>query len=144
MNTPVSKITDVLGGEKVLGRPVSSLHELREAVVQGLPKRAVSHVAKAVALDAKQQRALIHGIVPEATYKRRRDRLSLVESEKTERVARIAAMAFDIFSEADARAFLTASHPMLGGDTPIEAAQTDLGAREVEAILRAIEFGLPV
>jgi putative toxin-antitoxin system antitoxin component (TIGR02293 family) len=142
--TSVAKIVDVLGGEKVLGRRLGTLHDLREAVLEGLPKRSVSHVAKAVAHGPKEQRTVIHRIVPEATYKRRRDRLSMAESERTERVARIAAMAFEVWGEEDGRAFLANPHPMLGGETPLEAAATDLGAREVEAILRAIEFGLPV
>jgi putative toxin-antitoxin system antitoxin component (TIGR02293 family) len=142
--TPVAKIADVLGGEKILGRRLGTLHDLREAVVQGLPKRSVSHVARAVAQGSKEQRTVIYRIVPEATFKRRRDRLSVVESERTERVARIAAMAFDVWGEEDGRAFLSNPHPMLGGETPLEAAATDLGAREVEAILQAIEYGLPV
>jgi putative toxin-antitoxin system antitoxin component (TIGR02293 family) len=101
-------------------------------------------MAKLVARDPKQQRNLVHRIVPEATFKRRRDRLSLAESERAERIARIAAMAFEVWGEEDARAFLSNPHPMLDGETPLEAAATDLGAREVESILRAIEFGLPV
>lgn len=142
--TAVFKIADVLGGEKVLGRRLGTLRELREAVIGGLPKRSVSHLAKAVASDPKEQRTVIHRIVPEATYKRRRDRLSPAESERTERVARIAAMAFEIWGQEDGRAFLASPHPMLADETPLEAAATDLGAREVEAILRAIEFGLPI
>lgn len=142
--TSVAKIADVLGGEKVLGQRLDNVQDLRAAVGHGLPKRSVSHVAKAVSLEPSQQRKLIYRIIPEATYKRRRDRLSPSESEKTERMARIAAMAFEIWGEEDGRAFLAAPHPMLGGETPLEAAATDLGAREVEAILRALEFGLPV
>lgn len=142
--TSVAKIADVLGGEKVLGQRLDNVQDLRAAVGHGLPKRSVSHVAEAVSLEPSQQRKLIYRIIPEATYKRRRDRLSPSESEKTERMARIAAMAFEIWGEEDGRAFLAAPHPMLGGETPLEAAATDLGAREVEAILRALEFGLPV
>jgi putative toxin-antitoxin system antitoxin component (TIGR02293 family) len=142
--TSVSRIADLLGGESVLGRRLGTLQDLRRAVAEGLPKRAVSHMAKLVVHGPKQQRTVVHRIVPEATFKRRRDRLSLAESEKAERIARIAAMAFDLWGEEDGRAFLSNPHPMLGGETPLEAAATDLGAREVEAILRALEFGLPV
>jgi putative toxin-antitoxin system antitoxin component (TIGR02293 family) len=140
----VKAIADLLGGEGVLGARPENARALREAVVAGLPKGAVAHVAKTVASDPKQRRAVIHRIVPEATYKRRRNRLSVGESEKTERLARIAAMAFEVWGEEDGRAFLANPHPMLGGETPLEAAATDLGAREVEAILNAIEAGLPV
>ena len=44
----------------------------------------------------------------------------------------------------DAPTFLANPHPMLGGRTPLEAATTDVGARNVERILSAIEAGLPV
>ncbi|MFL5156261.1 MAG: antitoxin Xre/MbcA/ParS toxin-binding domain-containing protein [Microvirga sp.] len=141
--TSVSKIADVLGGEGVLGRRLGTPQELRRAVAEGLPKRSLSHMAKLVVQDPKQQRMVVHRIVPEATFKRRRDRLSLAESERAERTARVAAMAFDLWGEEDGRAFLSNPHPMLGGETPLEAAATDLGAREVETILRALEFGLP-
>jgi uncharacterized protein (DUF2384 family) len=97
----LAKIVDVLGGETVFGRHLGSMLELRQAVIAGLPKRAVTHVAGAVAATPKQRRAVIHRIVPEATYKRRRDRLSLSESEKTERLARLAAAAFEVWGEAD-------------------------------------------
>ena len=45
-------------------------------------------------------------------------------------------------TEAEARAFMTKPHPELEGRSPLEAAKTDLGARRVEQILNALEFGL--
>ena len=80
--TSVSKIADVLGGEGVLGRRLGTPQELRRAVAEGLPKRSLSHMAKLVVQDPKQQRTVVHRIVPEATFKRRRDRLSFAESEQ--------------------------------------------------------------
>ena len=140
----VAKIADMLGGKTILGREPASLHELRQQVSEGLPKRSLTHMVRRVSADPKAQRAMMHRIVPEATFKRRHDRLSAAESEKTERIARIATLAFGIWGEEDGRAFLAHPHPMLGGETPLEAAATELGGREVETILRAIEFGLPV
>jgi uncharacterized protein (DUF2384 family) len=43
----------------------------------------------------------------------------------------------------EARRFLHAPHPELGGRTPIEAAATEQGAREVEAILWKAFYGIP-
>ena len=42
----------------------------------------------------------------------------------------------------EAQAWLTDPHPMLGS-MPIEAAATDLGARQVERLLHNIEHDLP-
>lgn len=138
-------VAEVLGGERLIGQPVRSLADLSDLVDRGLPKMSLGTVAKRISQDPKQRRAIMHGIVPEATYKRRRDRLSRDESERTERLARITAHALSVWGdEQDARQFLTTPHPLLGERTPVEAAVTDLGARQVEQILAAIEFGLPV
>jgi putative toxin-antitoxin system antitoxin component (TIGR02293 family) len=135
---------EFLGGESVLRQRVETAAALRRAVTDGLPKDTIRHIARTISTDRKAQRKVMHRIVPEPTFKRRKDRLSPAESEKAERLARTVALAFHIWGEEDGREFLTTPHPMLGGETPVEAAVTDLGAREVEAILRAIEFGLPV
>jgi putative toxin-antitoxin system antitoxin component (TIGR02293 family) len=128
----------------VLGKPVTSLLELNDAVERGLPKATLRNVARRVYADAADQRAMMHRIVPEATYKRRRDRLSHVESERTERLARVVAMAEEVWGDRDqARRFLTAPHPEIGGKTPLDAALTELGARQAEEVMSRILYGLP-
>ena len=37
---------------------------------------------------------------------------------------------------------MTTPHPELEGRSPLDAAKTDLGARRVEQVLNALEFGL--
>jgi putative toxin-antitoxin system antitoxin component (TIGR02293 family) len=140
-----SRTAAVMGGAKVLGRAIESTRDMRAAVEAGLPKAALKKVVGSIEREPASQRALMHKLVPEPTLRRRRYRLNLVESERTERLARITALAQDVWENAaDARAFMTTPHPMLEGDTPAEHTVTDLGAREVEDILRALTFGLPV
>jgi putative toxin-antitoxin system antitoxin component (TIGR02293 family) len=135
---------NVLGGRQVLGKAVTSLLELNDAVAQGLPKATLRIVVQRVFPDASGQRAMMHRIVPEATYKRRRDRLSPAESERTERFARVVAIAEDVWQDREqARRFLTTPHPEIGGKTPVEAALTELGARQVEEVMARIVYGLP-
>jgi putative toxin-antitoxin system antitoxin component (TIGR02293 family) len=87
---------------------------------------------------------MMYRIVPEATFKRRRDRLSSAESERTERLARVIATAEYVWEDRDsARRFLTTPHPMLAGKAPLNAAMTELGARQVEDLLAKILHGLP-
>jgi putative toxin-antitoxin system antitoxin component (TIGR02293 family) len=87
----------------------------------------------------------LYRVVPEATFKRRKDRLNDVESERTERLARTIATAEYILVDKEiARQFLINPHPMLNGKTPIETALSELGARHVEQILFGIFYGLPV
>src|SRR5580658_11291049 len=139
----LKQVEDVLGLH-VLGGPMTSLLELSDAVERGLPKAALRNVASRVFTDAAEQRAMMHRIVPEATYKRRRDRLSPAESERTERFARVVAIAEDIWQDREqARRFLTTSHPEIGGKTPLDAALTELGARQAEEVMARIVYGLP-
>ena len=137
-------VGEVLGGHRILGHPVTSLLELNDAVERGLPKATLRNVVRRISSDSAEQRAMMYRIVPEATYKRRRDRLSPVESERTERLARVIAMAEDVWEDRNqARRFLTAPHPEMGGRSPLDAALTELGARQAEEIMARILYGLP-
>jgi putative toxin-antitoxin system antitoxin component (TIGR02293 family) len=140
----VSHIADVLGGQPVLRRRLESLAALNDAVAQGLPKTALRQTASRIFPGKIEQRLLMNRIVPEATFKRRRDRLSAAESERTERIARVVANAEYVWDDReDARRFLTTPHPALRHKTPIDAAMTELGARQVEELLGQIFHGLP-
>lgn len=137
-------IGEVLGGHRVLGHPVTSLLELNDIVERGLPKSTLRNVVRRIWPDLAEQRAMMYRIVPEATYKRRRERLSPAESERTERLARVVAMAEDVWEDRDqARRFLTTPHPEIAGRTPLDAALTELGARQAEEIMARILYGLP-
>jgi putative toxin-antitoxin system antitoxin component (TIGR02293 family) len=121
-----------------------SVAELDDRVRGGLPKSALREGVEHVTRNAEERRALLARIVPEATYKRRRERLSPDESEKTERLARIfATTAYVWDSDDDARAFLNTSHPLLDGRTPLDVAMSELGARRVEELLWKLFYGLP-
>ncbi|PCE30588.1 antitoxin Xre-like helix-turn-helix domain-containing protein, partial [Burkholderia ubonensis] len=89
-------------------RPVPhTLAELEARVRDGLPKAALKAGVEHATDGADARRALLARIIPEATYKRRRDRLTQDESEKTERLARIVATAAYVWDDADAaRQFL--------------------------------------
>jgi putative toxin-antitoxin system antitoxin component (TIGR02293 family) len=142
--TQATHVGEILGGTRVLGSAVTSLLELSDAVERGLPKSTLRNVARRIFSDTADQRAMMHRIVPEATYKRRRERLSPAESERTERLARVVAMAEDVWQDRDqARHFLITPHPEIGGKTPLDAALTELGARQAEEIMTRIIYGLP-
>jgi putative toxin-antitoxin system antitoxin component (TIGR02293 family) len=87
--------------------------------------------------------ALVYSVVPEATYKRR-SRLTAAESERTERLARVIALAEYVWDSAeDAREWLKSPHSELSGQQPLHRAKSELGAREVEELLDRIFYGLP-
>ncbi len=145
MTVDVVGVARTLGGKRVMGKTVRSMAELDEAVQNGLPKESLVRVAEAVFDERAAQRSFMYAVVPEATFKRRRDRLSAAESEKTERLARIVNRTKMIWgNDEDAREFLVTPHSLLGRRRPIEVAITELGARQVDSILDGLEYGLPV
>ena len=144
MISPI-RIAEILGGSQVLGRRLASVHALGKAVTEGLPKAALKQTAGRIFENKRERRQFMNRIVPEATFKRRRNRLNAAESERTERIARVLASAEYVWSgvRQDARRFLTTPHPALRGRTPLDTAMTELGARQVEELLEKIFHGLP-
>lgn len=137
------RVADVLGGEKLLGEHVHTLAKLNELVMRGLPKSSLRFAAERVSRSSAEARSLVYRVVPESTYKRRK-RLSPAESERSERLARTIALAeFTWGNNEVAHAWLNEANRHLGNKTPIEAAETDLGARQVEEILFRAIYGLP-
>lgn len=139
-----SQIARVLGGERTLGRRVRTLAELRGLVEAGLPLSALAAVVEHVGGSPGAASELKYSIVPKATLHRRRRRLSPRESERLERLARVAALAEQVWEdEALAIEFLTSAQPQLGGERPLDLARSDLGARQVEQLLMKLEYALP-
>ena len=120
-----------------------SFAELDELVSHGLPKYALKASVDRICLNNEDRKHLLYRIIPEATYKRRRASLSVEESERAERLARVYATAQYVWnSDDDARAFLHAPHPMLQGRTPLDVSMSELGARRVEELLWKLYYGI--
>jgi putative toxin-antitoxin system antitoxin component (TIGR02293 family) len=133
-------IAEILG----LSNSVRTVRDLESAVLAGLPKRALEHLSARLYLDRKAASAYKYRVVPPATWKRRHKRLSVEESERTERLARVLAAAEHVWNDRDeAREWMSRSHQELGGQTPLETASTELGARRVEDLLDKLFYGLP-
>jgi putative toxin-antitoxin system antitoxin component (TIGR02293 family) len=136
-------VVELLGGRAAVGRGVKTVADLDAAISAGLPRSALDHLLEFAAPPAERAK-LRNRVVPRASYQRSR-RLSAAHSATTERLARVTAMARWVWEDdGKAREFLWRSHPELGGRRPIEAALTELGAREVEEILQRGIHGLPV
>ncbi len=118
--------------------------ELESAVSAGLPKRSLEFLSARLYADRKTASAYKFKVVPQATWKRRTKRLSVEESERTERLARVLAHAEYVWDDRDqARQWMSEPHRELDNLSPLEAARTELGARRVEEVLDKLFFGLP-
>ncbi len=138
------RVGQMLGGRAVLRRTVRTWEDLDRIVKEGLPKRSLQLVARRAVAPGESITAFVYSVVPPATFKRR-SRLSVHESERTERLARVVALAEALWgNEREAREFLNRPHPLLDGDTPLKTARTELGARRVERVLHDVEHGLPL
>src|SRR6266487_1007618 len=83
--------------------------------------------------------------ISKATLHRRKaeGRLDQAESDRVVRYARLMGKAVEVLeSEENARQWLAAPQVGLGGAVPLEYAETEVGAREVEDLLGRIEYGV--
>ncbi len=83
--------------------------------------------------------------ISKATLHRRKaeGKLDAFESERVVRYARLMGKAVKIFgSESNAREWLNHTQFGLGGAIPLDYAETEIGAREVENLLGRIEYGV--
>lgn len=133
-------IAEILG----LGSTVRSMEDLDTAVSAGLPKRSLIRLSTRLYEDSRVASAFKFKVVPSATWKRRGKRLSPQESERIERLARVLAWAESALDDREeARLWMRTPHRELGGETPLDTARTEIGARRVEDILNKLVFGLP-
>jgi putative toxin-antitoxin system antitoxin component (TIGR02293 family) len=135
-------IANVLGGAATLGREVRDLGDLNMVVLEGMPIAAFERLSQRIPSRAGQ-RVTVRSVVGSRGVTGR-TRLAPLAGERTERVARIFAMAEKVFgTEGLALEFLTLPHARLYDKSPLQVLGTDIGGREVEEILGAIAYGLP-
>jgi putative toxin-antitoxin system antitoxin component (TIGR02293 family) len=110
-------------------------------IVRGIDARRVKDLIDRGVLNAKQ----VHRVIPERTFNRRlanREALKLSEGDAIARLVRITEEAIKVFGDAEfARKWLVLPNPVLKGRIPIELAETDAGAREVEGALLSFAYG---
>lgn len=136
-------IVDTLGGARTLHPRPATAEALRERVRAGLPYATLDAVAERLALS-RDEIVRVVGL-PHRTLARRKAgrRLRAAESDRLFRLSRIAARAEDVLGTSEkARRWLHASNRALGRETPLGLLDTDLGARQVEAILGRIAHGV--
>lgn len=130
---------------ELVGLQPRTFSEVREAVEGGFAFATLEHFRRATNLTLREIAELIG--VPERTLLRRREsgRLGRQESDRLLRAARVVGRAIDLFEgdEEAARAWLWVPQAALGGVTPLAAAATEIGAREVENLIGRIEHGIP-
>jgi putative toxin-antitoxin system antitoxin component (TIGR02293 family) len=92
------------------------------------------------------RRSDVQMVIPARTLERRlsgNQTLKIDEADAIARLVRVRDHALRVFERDDvAEEWLSLPNPALGGEVPIEMARTDIGGREVEAVLGRIEHGV--
>jgi putative toxin-antitoxin system antitoxin component (TIGR02293 family) len=145
MAQDLTTLLAILGGELTLGtRVIRNERDLDTLIHEGLPVAALDHAIRALGAT---RRAILDGVgIARSTVRRRKGvegkRLDLVESERTVRLGRIAALGNEALGSTEAAGrWLQQPNRALGGVEPISLLQTDVGAREVEAVLTRALLG---
>ncbi len=134
-----------------LSRGVSDKHaplefttaKLIQSLKIGLPVQELDDLRSS--LDVSMERLVPMLGISKATLHRRMlaGRLDPAESDRVVRFARLMGKAVEVMeSPENARAWLTSAQRGLGGAVPLEYAETEVGAREVEDLLGRIEYGV--
>jgi putative toxin-antitoxin system antitoxin component (TIGR02293 family) len=142
MVNELNAVVHELGGKRTLGRPLSSDRDMREAIREGFPPAVVEELMRASGLTLKELANALD-LSPRSLQRRRRSgRLALYESDRLYRLARILAIANEYLGDQQrAIRWLKRPNRALGGMAPVEAIDTELGARQVENILGRIAYG---
>ncbi len=119
-------------------------HAMAQRVEDGLPVMDIVHFGKLAGFTNEELARLIQ--IPARTYARRvadRARLKTHEGERAARLMRVFDRAKQLFvTDENTRGWFNARLLVLGGKTPLEYAQTEPGAREVENIIGRLEHGI--
>jgi putative toxin-antitoxin system antitoxin component (TIGR02293 family) len=120
-----------------------SAHQIIFALKQGLPIEELDALQELLGVSLDRMGSLLG--IPKATMHRRKTegRLTSEESDRVMRYARLFSRAREVLDDAEnARLWLASKQFGLGGAIPLDFAQTEVGAREVELLLGRIEHGV--
>jgi putative toxin-antitoxin system antitoxin component (TIGR02293 family) len=117
--------------------------KLVEVLRVGLPVKELNDLQ--ATLDVPMEKLVPMLGISKATLHRRKlaGRLDQAESDRVVRFAKLMGKAVTVFeSEESARHWLNSPQFGLGGAVPLQYAETEVGAREVENLLGRIEYGV--
>jgi putative toxin-antitoxin system antitoxin component (TIGR02293 family) len=117
--------------------------KLIEVLSAGLPVWELNELQATLAVPMDKLGPMLG--ISKATLQRRKNegRLDQAESDRVLRYARLMGKAVAVFeSEESARQWLNSPQFGLGGAVPLQYAETEVGAREVENLLGRIEYGV--
>ena len=137
-----AQVVALLGGEKVVGKPVTCDLDIACLIRDGLPVDVIDRLIGDKTVTPDEVKRII--MAPKAIAERRRKGgLTPEQSERVIRAARIIAEALETFGSRDkALTWMRRACAVLGGKAPIDLLDTEEGAGLVESLLGRIAHGL--
>lgn len=147
VRSDLARVSDLFGGRKVLGRPITKPLEAHDLLVSGLPADALTYLLNnlgALRSSPSLERALGMSL---RTIQRRKVRpekaLDREQSSRTWKFAEILARATAIIgTQSEAEEWLAQPAMGLDGRRPIDLLETAAGAELVEDFLTRLEYGV--
>jgi len=145
----LQRIVDLLGGARILRKPLKGPLDAHEMLLKGLPGRALGHLIDNLVViekTASLEKAVGMSL---RTFQRRRDapakRLSQEQSGRTWKFAEILARATALLgSQEEAEQWLERPATGLDRRRPIDLLQTPAGVELVQDFLTQLEYGVYV
>src|ERR1700694_3434460 len=128
----VAKVLGITGGEV----------NFIEVTRKGLPAISALRLADAGGLNSEQVAAALGVSKRTLARKKGKSKLNAVESDRAVRLARVLALALEVFRDRKNPTIEWLHDPIvaLGGKAPVEFLDTDEGLRRVEQVLMQLDY----
>ena len=129
-------------GTSIGVRP-KDLNDLIGILKQGLPVGVFDSLRDRLDVPEKMLASTVNIAYRTLSRRKKEGRLKTDESERVLRIAKLYEKALDVLEDAElARQWFKMPSKALGGKTPLQFADTEPGATEVEDLLGRIEYGV--
>jgi putative toxin-antitoxin system antitoxin component (TIGR02293 family) len=138
----VERVYRKLGGRAILGKEVTCEADLAKLVRGRFALRVLAHLKKQGGFSNEEIARLVIAARTQRHRRAKKQPLTVEESDRVVRLARIQSIAEDVFGDAErANSWLREKLGILDHNAPLDLAQTESGARVVEQILAKIDWG---
>ena len=138
------RVLRVLGDKTGNKKKSTGVTHQRAMILRGYPFSAFESVQREIDLPQKQLSEIVG--MTESTLARRKKKqepLTAIESDRLYRVARMTALAFEVFGDEDkARTWMKRPNDVLEGEIPLSLLETEIGANQVSDELLRIMYGI--
>lgn len=137
------QVSEILGGEKVLGKRIENRMDLVELGSQGVTKDAVMHLAKYLSLPMKEVASLL--LVTERTLQRYSpaDHFNTTVSEQILQITEVIARGIEVFENKDRfLAWMAQPNTALADKSPFSLLGSRFGTEMVLDELGRLEYGV--